>query len=152
VAATPRLSEETLTMGGLRLVQISLNNVARSVTGCRRSGHITVQDLNTKAGFPLLNELVTRTVALETWTAHNSREGSTGARNPLGVAMFDLAGYARHSRAAAAGKVQDRTDCDINTLVSSGFKVRNACADLRVASTRMASRKAAKTFSRGVPL
>lgn len=149
VAATPRLAEDTPTVGGLRAVQVALNNVARSVTGCKRSDHIAVRDLNARAKFPLLNELVTRTVAMETWAAHNSNE--QGTRNPLGVSMFESSGYLRTTRAESAGIVQNRT-AGSNTLVSCGLEVWNACRDLRGAPTKRAARKAAETFARSVPL
>jgi hypothetical protein len=150
VVAAPRLSTETPTVGGLKAIQVSLNNVARSVTGCKRSDHVTVRELNKKARFPQLNELVTRTVAMETWSAFNSKEGSDKGRNPLGVHMFGSSGYFRDSRAAAAGLVQDRVGG--NTLVSNGLQVWNACRDLREAKTKGAAKKAAATFARGVPI
>jgi hypothetical protein len=148
VAVTPRLTEETPTVGGLRATQISLNKVARSVTGCKMSDHVTVADLNAKARFPLLNELVTRTVAMQTWAAHSSNE--QGRRNPLGAQMFKSSGYARYSRAAAAGQVLDRTVG--GSLVSTGLGVWNQCPDLRVAATKGAAKRAAAVFARSVPL
>jgi hypothetical protein len=147
---TPRLSEETPTLGGLKATQVSQNNVARSVTVCKRSDHVRMEDLNKRAGSPRLNELVTRTVAMETWVAFHSSEGSTGRRSPLGVLMFDSSGFVRESRATAAGQVQDRVGG--TTLVSSGLRVWNACPDLRAAATKGAARGAAAVFARGVPL
>jgi hypothetical protein len=75
------------------------------VTGCKRSDHVTVSELNSRAKFPLLNELVTQTVAMETWAAFHSSKGSARGRNPLGVKMFESSGFTRESRATAAGKV-----------------------------------------------
>jgi hypothetical protein len=67
VVAAPRTTEGTPTPTALKAVQVAVNNLARSVTGCRPSEHVRVEDLNKQAGFPLLNELITRSVALETW-------------------------------------------------------------------------------------
>jgi hypothetical protein len=149
--ATPMLTAETLTTGGLKTVRIALNNVARSVTGCKCSDHVTVSELNSKAKFALLNELVAQTVAMETWAAFHSSKGSARGRNPLGVKMFESSGFTRESRATAAGKVTDRASGS-NTLVSSGLRVLNTCSDLRTARTKGAARRAANSFARGAPL
>jgi hypothetical protein len=85
--AAPRLLADTPINSKLRAVQISLNDTARSVTGSKRSDHITVRDLNAAAKFPTLNEMITRAVAAETWAAYKS-DDELGGRNPLGVAMF----------------------------------------------------------------
>jgi hypothetical protein len=148
VVAAPRTTEGTPTPTALKAVQVAVNNVARSVTGCRRSEHVRVEDLNKQAGFPLLNELVTRSVALETWAAFHSDEG--GTRNPLGVTMFESTRYNRDTRAAASGQVPDRSGG--GTLVSTGLGVWNSCPDLRAATTKGAAKKAAAAYARGLPL
>jgi hypothetical protein len=169
VAVTPRLTEETPRVGDLGSIQVTLNKVARYVTGTKVSEHITVGDLNKRAKFPLLNELVTWTVAMETWAAYNSSEvvpststvsaasapppasaSTSTRRNPLGERMFKSSGFFRESRAAAAGQVLDRL-CG-HTLVSNGIKVWNACPELRKATTRGSAKSAAATFARGVPV
>jgi hypothetical protein len=142
VTATPRLIAGTPTTGGLKTVQIALNNVERLVT---------VSELNSLAKFPLLNELVTQTVAMETWAAFHSSKGSARGRNPLGVKMFESSGFTRESRATAAGKVTDRASGS-NTLFSSGLGVWNTCSDLRTATTKGAARRAANSFAWGAPL
>jgi hypothetical protein len=64
--------------------------------------------------------------------------------------MFESSGYARYSRAAAAGQVLDRTVG--GSLVSTGLGVWNQCPDLRVAATKGAAKRAAAVFARSVPL
>jgi hypothetical protein len=111
-----------------------------------------VRDLNDRAGFPTLNELVTQTLAMETWAAFNSTDGdSSGAHNPLGAGMFNDVGHGRATRAAAAGQVKDPLG-GANTLVSNGIQVWNSCQELRQAATKGAARTAAAKFARGVPL
>jgi hypothetical protein len=151
VTATQRLTEETPTTGGLKTVQIALNNVARSETDCKRSDHVTVNELNSRAKFPLLNELVTQTVAMKTWAAFHSSERSARGRNPVGVKMFESSWFSRELRATAAGKVTDRASGS-NTLVSSGLRVWNTCSDLQTATTKGSARRAANSFARGAPL
>lgn len=149
--AAPRLKVDTPTMGALRSVQIAVNNAARSVIGSKKSDHVRVEELNEKAGFPSINALVTKAVALEAWTAYTSCDGHGGGRNPLGVAMFDSAGYNKYTRAAAAGRVQNPLRGQ-NTLVSHAIEVWNVCPPLRAAATRAEARRAALQLARGVPL
>jgi hypothetical protein len=150
--ATPRLLADTPVGARYKAIQVAINDVARTVTGGKRSDHTSVRDLNDRAGFPTLNELVTQTVAMETWAAFNSTDGdSSGARNPLGAAMFNDVVYGRATRAAAAGQVKDPLG-GANTLVSNGIRVWNLCQELRQAATKGAARTAAAKFARGVPL
>jgi hypothetical protein len=141
-------------VGGLGSIQVTLNKVARSVTGTKKSEHITVRDLNTRAKFPLLNKLVTQTVAMETWSGFNSSEvvpaPKSTRQNPLGEKMFKSSGFNRETRAAAAGQVLDR-QCTA-TLVSNGLRIWNACPNLRGATTKGSARTAAATYARGVPV
>jgi hypothetical protein len=83
--AAPRLKVDTPTMGALRSVQIAVNNAARSVIGSKKYDHVRVEELNKKAGFPSINALVTKAVALEAWTAYTSCDGHGGGRNPSGL-------------------------------------------------------------------
>jgi hypothetical protein len=134
--ATPRLHPNTPTNGRMASVQVAVNDVARSVIGGKRSDRVAVLELNARAQFPLVNELVTKTVAMVTWVAFHSRDGNPkGGRNPLGAAMFDGTGYSRTTRASAAGKAINPMPGQ-NTLVSTGIKIWNACPELRVAATK----------------
>ncbi|QQP50010.1 Hypothetical protein FKW44_010860, partial [Caligus rogercresseyi] len=40
-----------------RAVQVAINDVARSITGCRRRDHIRIEDLLRTAKIPSLNEI-----------------------------------------------------------------------------------------------
>jgi hypothetical protein len=148
--AAQRLLADTPLNSKLRVVQISLNDTARSVTGSKRSDHITVRDLNAAAKFPTLNEMVTRAVAAEMWVAYKS-DDELGGRNPLGLAMFESSEYNRDTRAAAAGMVKNPM-AGYDTLVSSGVELWNASPDLRTATTKREAKRAAYSFARGVPL
>jgi hypothetical protein len=151
--AAPRLAGSDMPIGaGLRSVQIAINDTARSITGCKRSDHIEVHDLIARAGLPTMNELITRSIALETWTAFNSSDGnSSGGRNPLGSTMFDGSGYKRDTRAAAAGIVQDPLR-GYNTLVSNGIGIWNEWPELRAATTRGSAKRIAAKLAKSVPL
>jgi hypothetical protein len=150
--AAPRLHPNTPTNGRMASVQVAVNDVARSVIGGKRSDRVAVLELNARAQFPLVNELVMKTVAMVTWAAFYSRDGNPkGGCNPLGAAMFDGTGYSRTTRASAAGKAINPMPGQ-NTLVSTGIKIWNACPELRVAATKGDTKRAAYKFAKGVPL
>jgi hypothetical protein len=84
----PRLRVEDKENNKLKSVQTAQNDVAGTVTGHKRSDHVTVADLLTMAYMQSLNSMVITAVALETWSAFHSSDSIDGARNPLGVAIF----------------------------------------------------------------
>ncbi|QQP42467.1 Hypothetical protein FKW44_017150, partial [Caligus rogercresseyi] len=65
-------------------VQVAINDVARSIAGCRRRDHIRIEDLLSIAKIPSLNEITVMAVAVETWKCFHSNDGGCGARNPIG--------------------------------------------------------------------
>jgi hypothetical protein len=70
VVARPRLPGSTGTIPeALALVQVAINNVARSVVGHRREDHIYIVDLLEAAKYPLLNQQVIRATAMSAWSA-----------------------------------------------------------------------------------
>jgi hypothetical protein len=87
--ASPRLSEEEKkSCPNHRATQICMNDVARTITGTRRSDHITVGDLLEMAGLESLNRRVVAAIAMEAWNSFHSDDGERGGRNPLGTAIF----------------------------------------------------------------
>jgi hypothetical protein len=84
VMARPRLPGSTaLIPEALAQVQVSVNDVARSVVGCRREDHVTIVDQLEAAKYLLLNQQVVKATAVSAWTAYHSCDGSNGARNPV---------------------------------------------------------------------
>jgi hypothetical protein len=55
--------------------QISVNNVARMLTGTRRTEHRKVAELLQAARLPTINELAVVATATETWRAYHSKDG-----------------------------------------------------------------------------
>eukprot|EP00095_Tigriopus_kingsejongensis_P012322 maker-scaffold1425_size42047-snap-gene-0.4 protein:Tk12322 transcript:maker-scaffold1425_size42047-snap-gene-0.4-mRNA-1 annotation:"hypothetical protein DAPPUDRAFT_311633" len=91
IAATvpPRLEgEETAPSKSSRAIQVALNDVARTITGKRRSDKIRTSDLLRLACLPSYNELTVKAVALETWKAFHSSDGNGNQRNPVGKITF----------------------------------------------------------------
>jgi hypothetical protein len=111
-------------------IQIAINDVARSVVGCRIEDHITVKDLLESA------KLVVKSTAMAAWSAYVSNKSKAGTRNPVGRLMFnrDLV-VLRPTRATAAGEVRVPMR-GVKTLVTHGLEIWNSCAELRDASTK----------------
>jgi hypothetical protein len=125
VVARPRLLGSTAaTPESLAQVQVAVNNVSRSVVGCRRKDHFTIVDLLEAAKYLSLNQQAVKATAMSAWTSFQSCDGASGTRNPVGDAMFSGAELptARASRSATAGEVRVRTR-GLDTHVTHGLEV-----------------------------
>jgi hypothetical protein len=155
VVAWPRLPGSTGTIPeALALVQVSVNDVARSVVGHRREDHITIVDLLEAAKYLLLKQQVVRATAMSAWSAYSSNDGTGGTRNPVSSWMFgnvDLPPVARQTRATTAGEVRVKTR-GMDTHVTHGLEVWNACVELRDARTKAEANRAAVLLARKSPL
>jgi hypothetical protein len=155
VVAQPRLPGSTGAIPeALAPVQVAMNNLARSVVGHRREDHITIVDLLEAAKYLSLNQQEVRATAMSAWSAYSSSNGIGSTRNPVGSWMFcsvDLPPAARPTRAAMAGEVLVRTR-GMDTHVTHGLEVWNACAELRDARTKAEANQAAMRLARKSPL
>jgi hypothetical protein len=132
---------------------VVVNNVARSVVGCRREDHVTVVDLLEAAKYLSLNQQAVKATAMSAWLAYHSCDRTSGTRNPVGEAMFSGAELptARASRSATAGEVRvRRRGLDIH--VTHGLEAWNACRELRYSRMRAEACHAATRLARESPL
>jgi hypothetical protein len=152
--ANPRLSEEAPTNGIDRRIQVSLNNVARTITQTPKTAHVRVATLMANAKIPLYNRMVVRAVATEVWNARNSVDGPNGSHNPAGNVLFPnipTNPLTRPSRASAAGHIRvPARGC--NTFVRHAAEVWNLVPNLREATTQNAARHAAGIFANSCPI
>jgi hypothetical protein len=133
-----------------RPFQVALNDVARTLTGAKRSDHIRVADLLAAARMPHINELVTKAIALEAWKSRCSENSKDGSRNLVGLALFgngSLEHLERPSRSKEAGRIRVPLRGE-KTFISHAAKVWNAVPDLRTAETASAAQKAALAFAK----
>jgi hypothetical protein len=108
----PRFPGSTVaTPESLYQVQVAVNDVARSVVGCRREDHVAIVDLLEAAKYFSLNQQAVKATAMSAWSAYHSCDSSDGIRSPVGEAMFSGAELptARSSRSATAGEVRTPT-------------------------------------------
>ena len=148
--AAPRLSPENVVCPAYSSIQVSLNDIARTILGKKRTDHVRVQRLLDKAGMPSANELIIRTICLEAWKAFGSTDGGDGQRNPIGSILF-ASWDTRPLRSSAAGEVRVPLRGE-NTFVRHAAEIWNKLPDLRDASTLGAARKVARIFSRNIQL
>jgi hypothetical protein len=154
VVARPRLPGSTAVIPDtLAQVQVDVNDVARSDVCCRMEDHMTIVDLLEAAKYLSLNQQVVKSTAMSAWTAFHSCDGSNGARNPVGEAMFSNADLptARTSRSTTAGEVWVRTR-GMDTHVTHGLEVWNACKELRDSRSKAKASPAATLLARESPL
>jgi hypothetical protein len=83
----PRLSEEAPTNGINQRIQVSLNNVARTITQTPKTAHVRVTTLLANAKIPSYNNMVVRAMATEVWKTRNSVDGPNGSHNPAGTSF-----------------------------------------------------------------
>jgi hypothetical protein len=101
--AAPRLS------GKKASLQVALNDVARTITGCNRNNRTKEVILLERAKLSLFNHLVLSAIGMDVWKAYWSRDGGDGCRNPVGAMLYDGAIRAtvsneRSSRSATVGQ------------------------------------------------
>jgi hypothetical protein len=149
--SSPRLSDKDTITGAEKRIQVSINQVARTITETPRMSHVCVSDLLDKAKIPSYNGMVVKAVAAEVWNAHHSTDGPDGMRNPTGNILFNAPPPTRPSRATAAGHIRvPARGC--RTFVRHGAEIWNASPELRAASTKSEAKRAATTFVKTCPL
>jgi 23S rRNA U2552 (ribose-2'-O)-methylase RlmE/FtsJ len=75
VVVRPRLPGSTAaTPEALSQVQVAVNDMARSVAGCRREDHVAIVDLLEAAKYLSLNQQTVKATAMSAWSAYHSRE------------------------------------------------------------------------------
>jgi hypothetical protein len=153
VVVRPRLPGSTVaTSEALSQVQVAVNDVARSVVGCRREDHVTIVDLLEAAKYLSLNKQAVKATAMSAWSAYHSCDGANGILNPVGEAMFSRAELpTRSSRSATAGEVRVRTR-GLDTHITHGLEAWNACRELRDSRTKAKPCRAATQLARDSPL
>jgi hypothetical protein len=85
----PRLTEAAPITANSQATQMALNDVARSVTGTKRTNLVNTTDLLSNARITPLNRLAAASAGIEAWKAFQSTDSPDGGRNPLGHALLD---------------------------------------------------------------
>jgi hypothetical protein len=134
----------------LASVQVTVNDVARSVVGHRREDHISIVDLLEAAKYLQ----VVRATAMSAWSAYASNNGTSSTRNPVGSWMFgnvNQPATATPTRATTAGEVRVPTR-GMDTHVTHGLETWNACAELHGARSKAEANRAATRLAWNSPL
>jgi hypothetical protein len=138
-----------------RAAQISVNSIARMLTGTRRREHRKLANLLQAARLPTINELAVVATATETWRAYHSKDWGQGRQNLLGQLMFgdsdDVTTDARLTRSATAGRVHIPLRGQ-NTFVAHEAAMWNHSPELRAAATIRENKLAAKLLGQRAPI
>jgi hypothetical protein len=141
--------------GTYKAVQVSMNNVCRTLTGTRARDHRRVSDVLADARFKSVNEMAVEATAMEAWKAYVSADGGAGERNPAGQLIFGprsaVLGNARPTRSVTAGILPiDLRGMD--TFVVHAADIWNRAPLLREAKTLGEAKRVAKQLARAAPL
>jgi hypothetical protein len=137
----------------IRAAQVALNDVARSITGHRRTDHIKIDSLLSEAGIPSLNQVLVRSIATEAWKSFNSNDGADNSRNMLGRLLFpnDDSGHKdRQMRSLAEGKIAVPLRGH-DTFITHAAHLWNGSDVLRAATTKAEATAIAFKLSLDVP-
>jgi hypothetical protein len=132
-------------------IQVAYNRVARSITGVKLRDRVSVLDLLERADIPSINGMVVNAVAMETWNCRHSSNGGNGAKNFVGSLIFDTGEAIKTTRAATAGMANIPLR-GRDTFVSNGARTWNVSEALRVASSKLSARLAAKNLAERSPI
>ncbi|QQP38045.1 Hypothetical protein FKW44_018518, partial [Caligus rogercresseyi] len=129
-----------------KAIQVTINDAARSIVGCKRRDHIHVHDLLERAGLPSLNEVAAKAVALKTLKCFYFNDGGGGARNPVGDFVFPIPRRPIWATTPVAYPLGRETA----TFACHAISVWNMYKALRSAKTLHAARTAARANGRSV--
>ena len=153
---TPRLPGDTsLPSGQAKDIQVALNDVARTLTGHRRSDHVPIPSLLQAAGLQSLNAVAVKSTAVETWKAFHSSDGPNGSRNPLGNVIFNkqVSNLSQMStRSKTSGQVPLPLPLAAPTMAYNAAKVWNYSEELRNATSLRAAKLVARKLAKAAPL
>jgi hypothetical protein len=152
-SATPRLNALEPLPASAKATQVALNDVERTVTSGKRTDHVAVEDLLTRANMMSFNRLAAVAAATETWKSFHSTDGEDGGRNLIGKTLFDQVqrGGARTLRSEAAGEVRVPLQ-GCKTLLKTAANIWNSAPELRSATTLTAAKRASKSFAATIPI
>lgn len=166
--ARPRLdTEDPPHSSAIKSVEVAVNDVARSLTGLKRTDRITLEKLHKRARIPTFNQVVIKSVVSECWRAFTSRDGINGQRNMLGMLMFgpvsseagsgdlevnegEIIGSARVTRSAADGKIPIPLRGE-NTFTTFASSIWNTSTALRAATSKSEAMDIARSIASTAP-
>ena len=138
-----RLDKGDRRSNGAAEIQVLINNLARVITGYKRTDHIRTNRLLKEANLPSLNEIVVQASGMLAW--HMSLP-----RHPLHT-IYLQSRLESATRSAANGLVRITSAVE-SIAVHNAQRVWNSCPDLRTASSARAARSALQKYVESLPL
>ena len=149
-AAYPlRHSDTDANDGTLKDIQVVVNDIARAISGRRRSSRIRIGDLLEQTGIPSLNRAAVRAVAVEAWKAATRFNGLS---DPLADLLGKPGSMVRSTRAASASHLPPPLPAHAKTFVWEAFKLWNGHESLRTAPSLAAAKRVAVSIATKCPI
>jgi hypothetical protein len=165
--APPRLTELDSLHNDLHLhnAQVAVNDVARTLTGKKRTDHVRISDLLGSAGLPGINQVAVQAMATMTWAAFHSHDGPNHDRNGLGRTIFgtrynnDATGVSPDNHMNYVNKMTTRSKTSGEVAISlrnncfahHAAKMWNKCPTLRAAASKSEAKSVATKLARDSP-
>ncbi len=148
----PRFNEQDPVNGLMAKIQTSLNEVARSIVGCRRSDRRRVEEILQESSIPSLNKVVIETIGVECWKALNVRDAPDLPLAPIGtLLMASRKCDKRKTRAVSNNSLPPPTRIQMDVFAWWAHIVWNTSPPLRAATTLNAAKSAATSFAASAP-
>ncbi len=146
----PRLNDSSPTNVLMNKLQVSLNDVGRAIIRSSKSDRKKVEEVLQESNIPSINQLVIKTICVETWKALNVRDANNVGLNPLGMLLDNRPNSA--TRAANLGCLQPPAKRLVETFLWWGYTCWNLSPSLRMSPTLAAARRAAAAMAATAPL
>jgi hypothetical protein len=163
--APPRLTELDSLQNDLHKAQVAVNDVARTLTGKKRTDHVGISNLLGSAGLPGINQVAVQAMATMTWAAFHSHDGPNHDRNGLGRTIFgtrdnnDATGVSPDNHVDYVNKMTTRSKTSGEVAISlmnncfahHAAKMWNKCPTLRTAASKSEAKSVAAKLARASP-
>ncbi len=148
-----RLSEHDPRSGAIDDIQVSINAVARSLTGRKLTDHIPVGSLLKEAHIPSYNQMSVKALAIETWKAASVMHQESKTENPLKKLILNPSVVRnRITRSAIKGLICPSLPVAANTMSYNACLVWNCSEKLRQAKSIHAAKRAAQDLCNSCPI
>ena len=138
-----RLGENDRRSNGADEIQVMINDLARLITGYKRSDHIRISQLLAQAQLPSLNEIVVHSSGMLAWKM-------SFPHHPL-HSIYQESRLKSATRSAAHGLVKVTSAVE-SISIRNSQRVWNACQDLRSASSATMAQNVLRKFVKHLPL
>ncbi len=138
-------------------IQVALNDIGRSIVGCKRSEKRRIEEILSESTIPSLNRVIVETIGIECWKALDIRDAPDLSLAPLGGLLCANRGLSdlstvRKTRPYTSNSLPPPTKVHTNAFIWWAYELWNSSPPLRDATTLNAARSAAASAAQVVPI